>query len=65
MEGETFYTIDDIAGMLGVERHLASRLVKSEMTYIQLSKRSVRVRKSDFESYLNRIARSPERRALP
>lgn len=61
----TLYTIDDIAGLLGVERHTASKLIRKNMTYIPLSEKIIRVRKSDFEDYLSRRARSPEPVSLP
>lgn len=56
---EELYTIDDIAQLLGVERHTAARLIKAEMTYIPLSERIIRVRKSDFEDYLSRKSKCP------
>ena len=62
---EALYTIDDIAGFLGVERHTASKLIRKNMTYISLSEKIIRVRKSDFEDYLNRQAKSPAPVSLP
>ena len=62
---DTLYTIEDIAGLLGVERHTAAKLIKKDMTYIPISSRVLRVRKSDFEDYLNRQAKSPAPVSLP
>lgn len=65
MSDNVLYTIEDIAGMLGVERHTASKIIKKKMTYISLSEKIIRVRKSDFEDYLNRQARNLAPGLLP
>ena len=65
MSDNVLYTIEDIAGILGVERHTASKIIKKNMTYISLSEKIIRVRKSDFEDYLNRQARNLAPGLLP